>query len=71
MPKSAAAIPRPVPFLMVVGKQDKSFERGENYIFNDVPKHPNNKYLVVGGGHFDTSAAAAPQIVEWLASLGY
>jgi len=71
MPKSAAAIPKPVPFLMVIGKLDRNFERGQAYIFNDVPKHPASKYLVVGGDHFDTSKTAAPQIAEWIASLGY
>jgi pimeloyl-ACP methyl ester carboxylesterase len=71
MPKSAAAIPRPVPFLWVIGTQDGLYARGENYVFSKAPPHPNNKYLVVNANHADTPSVAAEQIVEWLASLGY
>lgn len=71
MPKSAASIPRPVPFLWVIGTQDGLLARGENYVFNKAPQHPNNKYLIVTANHADTPSVAAEQIVEWLASLGY
>ena len=71
MPKSAAAIPKPVPFLWVVGRQDRAMGYGENYVFNKVPKHASNKYLVVSADHRDTPEVAAPQIVEWIMSLGY
>jgi acetyl esterase/lipase len=71
MPKSAAAIPKPVPFLWVVGTQDGIIRYGESYVFNKVPKHASNKYLVVGADHRGTPEAAAPQIVEWIMSLGY
>ena len=71
MPRSAAAIPRPVPFLWVVGKQDGIYRYGEDYAFNRVPKHPSNKYLVVDAEHRDAPQIAARQIVEWITSLGY
>jgi len=71
MPKSAAAIPRAVPFLWVIGTQDSLHSRGENYVFSKAPPHPNSKYLVVTANHADTPSVAAEQIVEWLASLGY
>ena len=71
MPKSAAAIPGPVPFLWAVGRRDGIFRHGESYVFSKVPKHASNKYLVVDADHAGTTAAAAPQIVEWIMSLGY
>jgi pimeloyl-ACP methyl ester carboxylesterase len=71
MPKSAAAIVHAVPFLWVIGSQDRLLANGEDYVFNKAPKHPNSKYLVVSGGHRDTPSVAADQIVEWLMSLGY
>ncbi|MBA3034354.1 MAG: alpha/beta hydrolase [Gammaproteobacteria bacterium] len=71
MPKSAAAIPRPIPFLWVVGTQDRIFSRGESYVFNKVPQHESNKYLVVSGDHSNTPEVAASQIVEWIISLKY
>jgi len=72
MPKSAAAIPKPVPFLWVIGTHDYLLYRyGENYVFNKVPKHPSNRYLVVNANHNDTPKVAASQIVEWIMSLKY
>lgn len=71
MPKSAAAIPRPVPFLWVIGTQDRLYARGEHYVFNKAPQHPNSKYRVVAAHHADTPSVAAELIVEWLTSLSY
>ena len=71
MPKSAAAIPKPVPFLWVVGTHDRIYRYGEDYVFNKVPKHPRNTYLVVNADHRDTPEVAAAQIVEWIISLNY
>jgi len=66
MPKSAALIPRPVPFLWVVGTHDRIYRYGEDYVFNKVPKHPRNMYLVVNADHSGTPKVAASQIVEWI-----
>ncbi|MBN2034658.1 MAG: alpha/beta hydrolase [Deltaproteobacteria bacterium] len=71
MPKNAAAIPKPVPFLWVVGTDDQIYRRGEDYVFNKVPKHPRNAYLVVDANHSTTPKVAAPQILEWIMSLNY
>lgn len=71
MPKSAAAIPKPVPFLWVVGTHERIYRYGENYVFNKVPKHPRNMYLVVNADHNGTPVVAASQIVEWIMSLKY
>ncbi len=69
MPKSAAAIPTAVPFLVVIGTQDPLFSQGQEYLFNKAPKHPKSKYLVVEGDHVSTPTIAAAQIVEWISSL--
>ena len=71
MPKSAAAIPRPIPFLWIIGNQDPLLSLGDNYVFNKAPKHPRSSYLVVPGGHGDTPNVGAAPIIDWLASLGY
>jgi pimeloyl-ACP methyl ester carboxylesterase len=71
MPKSAAAIPKPVPFLWVIGTHDHLYRHGENYVFNKVPKHPRNSYLVVNADHNGTPVVAASKIVEWIMSLKY
>jgi dienelactone hydrolase len=69
MPRSAAAIPKPVPFLWVVGTHDLMYSKGKDYVFNKVPKHPQNTYLVVNADHSTTPVVAASQIVEWIMSL--
>jgi dienelactone hydrolase len=71
MPKSAAAIPKPVPFLWVVGTDDLMYRKGEGYAFNKLPKHPMNMYLVVNANHSTTPEVAASQIIEWILSLKY
>lgn len=71
MPMSAAAIPNPVPFLWVVGKNDLLYPKGKGYVFNKVPNHPRNTYLVVNADHSNTPVVAASQIIEWIMSLNY
>ncbi len=71
MPKSAAAIPHPVPFLWVIGTLDRLYGQGEEYVFGKAPKHPDSKYLIVRSDHYNTPSDAALQIVEWITSLGY
>lgn len=71
MPLSAARFSRPVPFLWVIGSRDTLLKQGEGYVFNRVPKHSSNKYLVIESDHMNTPTDAAGQIVEWISSLGY
>lgn len=71
MPKSASRIPRPVPFLWVIGQSDILYPAGEDYAFTKAPKHEASRYLVVTGGHRDTPTIAMSQILEWLVSLQY
>lgn len=69
MPNSAFSIKEALPFLYVIGTEDRLHNRGKDYIYNLVPSHPKNKYLVVNANHKDTPKAAARQIVEWIRSL--
>jgi len=71
MPKSAATIRKPTPFLWIVENQSPLVKAGEHYAFNKAPKHPGSKYLVVTGDHTDMPSTASSQIVDWLLSLGF
>ena len=71
MPRSAAHIPHPIPFLWVVGSQDPMFARGETYAFAKAPKHPGSRYLEVNSNHLNTPTEASAQIIDWLRSLNY
>ena len=66
MPVNASQLNAPL--LYVVGSADP-LQRGPEEIFAKAPPHPLNRYLTVRAGHFDTSAAAAAPVVEWLRDL--
>ena len=66
MPGNAARLNAPL--LYVVGSED-AFQRGSEYIFAKAPSHALNRHVTVQAGHFDTSAAAAGPVVEWLRSI--
>lgn len=66
---SARRIPRPVPFLWVVGTQDSANPPGEASAFEQAPPHPLSKVLTVEADHKQTPAAAREPIVDWLKSL--
>jgi pimeloyl-ACP methyl ester carboxylesterase len=67
MPANAARLKAPL--LYVVGSDDP-LQRGPEEIFAKAPPHPLNRYVTVPAGHFDTSAAAAGPVVEWLRLVG-
>jgi pimeloyl-ACP methyl ester carboxylesterase len=66
MPANAARLTAPL--LYIVGTGDP-LQRGPEEIFAKAPRHPLNRYVTVKAGHFDTSAASAPVVVEWLKEL--
>ncbi len=69
MPKSAHAISKPIPILIVMGSQDSLSRLGEAYIFNQAPKHPKSAYVTIDSDHFSTQTKAMPEVVKWLESL--
>ena len=69
MPRSAAAIARPVPLLWVVGTRDAMYSRGEQYAYARAPHHERSRYLVVDADHFQTPAVAADAIAAWIETL--
>jgi pimeloyl-ACP methyl ester carboxylesterase len=66
MPDNAARLKAPL--LYIVGNGDP-LQRGPEEIFAKAPPHPLNRYVSVQAGHFDTSAAAAATVVEWLRQM--
>jgi pimeloyl-ACP methyl ester carboxylesterase len=66
MPDNAARLKAPL--LYVVGSGDP-LQRGPEEIFAKAPPHPLNRYVTVRADHFDTSAAAAGTLVEWLKQM--
>ncbi|MBI5120684.1 MAG: alpha/beta hydrolase [Rhodospirillales bacterium] len=66
MPRNAAAIKKPTPFLWVIGTGDSLYQRGESYAYSKAPAHPASRYLVVEAQHVDTPDVAADKIVEWI-----
>jgi len=66
MGMSARQFQRAVPLLWAIGQQDPLYPSGEHSIYRQAPAHPHSLYLVVPGGHADTPAVAADDIVRWV-----
>jgi pimeloyl-ACP methyl ester carboxylesterase len=66
MPPNAARLTAPL--LYIVGTSDP-IQRGSAEIFAKAPHHPLNRFLRIDAGHFDTSAASGPAMVDWLGAL--
>jgi esterase/lipase len=71
MPKSAQAIKKPIPLLIVMGSQDGLTRLGEAYIFNQAPKHSKSAYVTINSDHLSVQRLAVPEVVKWLESLGF
>lgn len=69
MPKSAAAIKPGTALLWVVGTNDAMYKRGPAYAFEQAPRHPQSKYVVVRSDHFNTPRDAVDEILAWLRAL--
>jgi len=70
MPRSAAAIPRPLPVLWIIGSNDRLASRGADYAFAKAPAHPKSVYIEVSGDHLDTPDIGRDEILKWtLAAL--
>jgi AraC-like DNA-binding protein len=61
MSQSASSFKQSVPFLWVIGRQDRLYPEGLAYAFDKAPKHPKNNYLLIDAGHMDTSLKAADE----------
>lgn len=68
MPTAAAAIRKPVPLLLVVGRWEQ-FARGRDYIFDKAPPHPNSRFVVVTADHYNVPDAASDEVRSWLIAL--
>jgi acetyl esterase/lipase len=71
MPRSAAAIPVPVPMFMAVGTGDPLHSAGTGYLFDVAPRHEKSAWQVVDSDHNGTGKAALPALVAWIRSLGW
>jgi pimeloyl-ACP methyl ester carboxylesterase len=69
MPKSAAAIKKPLAILWVVGTRDPLYGAGETYAYDKAPAHPKSKFLTLESDHFSTPRDATAAVVSWIESL--
>jgi dienelactone hydrolase len=64
MPKSAAAIKKPLAILWVVGTRDPLYGAGETYAYDKAPAHLKSKFLTVESDHFNTPRDATAAVVS-------
>lgn len=68
MKKRAAAIQRPVPFLVVLGSQDQLSQRNAD-LAASLPPHPGTKVVTVNADHLGVPDAAVEPVLAWLKGL--
>ena len=56
--------------LWIAGKSDSWTKIDGEKVFSMVPQNPNNKYIVVKGGHLQTPAKGKKEIVSWVMETG-
>lgn len=68
MPKSAAAIKKPIPLLVIEGSRE-TLAKGESYFFTKAPEHPRSKFTTVNADHNGVPGESGEVILVWLASF--
>ena len=66
---TAAHYVKPIPTLLVIGKDDPGFPVYKAAIFDKIPPHPNNLYLEIEANHGNTPAVSADAVLHWLQRL--
>ena len=69
IPDNTAKLKPDTALLWVVGSNDRMYDRGKAYAFNNAPQHPHNAYIVVDGGHRATPKKSKDDILDWLRAL--
>lgn len=69
MPRSAAAIPKPLPIFMAVGDSDPITGYARTAIYDAAPPHEKSVYIDGPGDHFSTIRIVTPKLVAWLKSV--
>jgi len=69
MSRSAKAIKKSLPLLMVVGTKDPLFAYAEQNIYLMAPKNSYSKYIVIEADHGSTPNLSISQVNDWIATL--
>jgi dienelactone hydrolase len=69
MPRSCAALKKPVPLLWVVGVGDPLCHLGRSYAYSKAPGHAQSRYEEVAADHQGVPRSAARMVAEWLRGL--
>jgi len=69
MPINIAKLKSGTSLLWLVGEDDRMYDRGKRYAFNNAPKNKKNMYIVVEGGHKMTPRNGSVEILRWLGEL--
>lgn len=71
MARSAAAIAKPVPVLVIAGEQDPGTRYVDMRLWPAFPPHPKNQLVRVDAGHTDAINKGLQATVDWVSGLGY
>ena len=68
MKMRAAAVKKPVPFLIVIGSQDR-FSQSNADLAASLPPHPGTKVVTVNADHMEVPDTATDTVLAWLKAL--
>lgn len=67
MPKSASAIPKPIPVLCVMSSAELAL--GRDYIFSKLPPHPLSRYIETLASHIQAPDATSGEALTFVKTL--
>jgi alpha-beta hydrolase superfamily lysophospholipase len=70
MPENLQKINGNTAVLWIAGKADSWTKTDGEKVFAMAPQNPNNRYIVVKGGHLQTPAKGKKEIVSWVMETG-
>ena len=70
MPENLQKLNGNTAVLWIAGKADSWTKADGEKVFSRAPQNPQNKYIVVKGGHLDTPAKGKKEIVSWVMETG-
>lgn len=70
MPLSTSKIIQRIPLIWILaGTTDVLYDQGQDYVFEQWPQHPLNKYLVLNSNHMEAPDDAKDEVLRWIEAL--
>ena len=70
MPLSTSKITPSIPLIWILaGTTDVLYDQGRDYVFEQWPKHPLNRYHILNSNHIEAPVDAKEEVLLWIEAL--